>query len=353
MTHKDNLLDILRLSSKMNLKEEEKTVFLDLIKEYDKEREDILFDELRIHKIEFIFLKHLIETNSIYGVFDKRRIIEISERLAFLQLKYKEYINEATKISQTLVSFNIKFAWLKGASIIDSIYKSEDIVYRNFGDFDILVSSNELSKANFAFESCGFVQGKVDPSMHIVKADRKEILQWLLNSHQEMKFIKKLSFFDVSPRLLINLDVNTTIFEGGRKKDPISIDYLLNNTVISNRCECNCFYSLISTIEFIQLSYHFYKDTQYDSKKNNKQNYNLIKFCDIREYYQCFNKLIDKNNFIDLIKKSNISKEIFSVLWMVSDFYNDVMLKQFALQIIEMKSYYEDYNWEKILLHYR
>lgn len=353
MIYKDRILDILRLSSKMNLNEEEKSAFLDLIMEYDKEREDILFDELRIHKIEFLFLKHIIEANSIYGIFDKRRMIEISERLAFLQIKYKEYIDEATRISEALMSINVKFAWLKGASIIDLLYKSRDIVYRDFGDFDILVSNSELSKANIAFESCGFIQGKVDHNMHIVKADRREILQWLLNSHQEMKFIKKSSFFDISPRLLINLDANTTIFEGGKKIDPISTDYLLNNTTISTRYGCNCFYSLIPTIEFIQLCYHFYKDTQYESKKNNKQNYNLIKFCDIKEYYQCFNQLIDKNVFIGLIKKSNIKREIFSVLWMVSSFYNDEMLKQFALQIIEKQNHYENYDWDKILLHYR
>ena len=349
MLNKNQLIDILKLSSKTTLTIEDKAYFHNLINSFNKQYESLLFEQLQKHRLEFIFLKHLIETQNIFGVFKKQRIIELSERLAYLQTKYSEYKNEATIISNLLYSYNLGFVWLKGASIIDAIYKKNEIIYRDFGDFDILVSQNQLSKIDEALKEVGFIQGKVDNSLQIIKADRSEILFWHLNSHQEMKYIKKTAFYDISPRLLFNMDVNTTIFWGGKETVPIDTEFFLKKENINSKHQIKTFFTLTPTLELIQLCYHFFKDTQYTSKQVNKQSYNLIKFCDIREYYHKFQTNIDKNFFRDIIEQGQIKEEITFVLKMVSSFYSDSDIQDF-LYLISDQNINDVYDWENLLL---
>ena len=191
-----------------------------------------------------------------------------------------------------------------------------------------------------------FVQGSVNSMGQIEKASRREIIYWGLNSHQEQLYVK-FSKYAVTPYMAIDIDINTSIFEGGKTKDPIPTEELLKHRQVKINGHGKKFYALEKEYELIQLIYHFYKDTVYEIKKAMKQDYSLNKFCDVREYILKYRDEIDWDLFIDIVNSNNIGNGIYYVLLIVSDFYKDMDIDD-ILERIEADKNVEIPCWENV-----
>lgn len=314
------MIDFLKLVSKVTLSNEEKEAFSSYIESNDISHN--LFETIYKNKLHFLFLKHIVEQKQIEAISNKLGF-DISALLYFNNILYKEYTEILEHITHKFDQYNIKYCVLKGFSFIESLYRLNDCVYRKFSDIDILVNKTDVGAVNCILEQYGFVQGYIDLSGEIVKASRKDIVYWSLNSHQEHAYIR-FSKFAVTPFMKVNIDINTTIFEGGKYIPPISTSELLNHRTKAHLNSGKSFYTLDFTYELIQLCYHFYKDTLYEVKKIESNSYNLSKFCDIREYILNFKNEIDWNTFIHVLNTYDLANPIGQVLHIVSNFYGDI-----------------------------
>lgn len=283
------------------------------------------------HKIQYLLIKHIEDLNLITRI-NKNLAFVLSEQLSFLQLKIEEYEKIINNISTKFRNNDIKYAVLKGFSLLNELYKQNDIYYRKFNDIDILIAKEDISKTSTILNESGFTQGRFKQGNRLVPVTRKELIFWSLNSHQEHKFVQQSQFTKYSRRLYNAIDINFTIFEGGKQEPLIPTQELLRNTRIQNFGEFSLS-SLDYTYEFLQLCYNFYKDTQYDIKKKTNDNICLIKFCDIHEYYLKHHDKIDWLLLSRIITEFHISKEVFFVLNIVSGFYQDY---SFQNHIIDM-----------------
>lgn len=318
----ESMIDFLKLVSKINLSQEEKEKFSSFMESNDISQN--LIGTIYKNKLQFLFIKHIIEQEQMEVVSNKLGL-DISALLYFNNLLYDEYIEILEKITQNFETNNVKYCVLKGFSIIESLYRINGCVYRKFSDIDILVDKNDVGKVNRILELQGFVQGKINPSGEIVKSERKDILYWRLNSHQEHEYIK-FSKYAITPFMRINIDINTTIFDGGKHISPISTVELLNHRQKKYLRKDKPFYTLDHTYELLQLCYHFYKDTTYEIKKMEYNDYSLTKFCDIREYILRFKNDIEWELFVKIINSHGLANSVGQVLYLVSKFYGDVSI---------------------------
>ena len=351
MNLQQDILTILRMISQVKMTKKERQVFVELM--HNKlilNNEHILLAEINYHRLQYLFFKHLKDCHCLFDTISKKSIIALSEQFAFLQIKHREYLESIKPIIDKLDFLNIPYALIKGIYLLDSIYKNDNEYYRTYGDVDLLVAKQNVKQIGEILESNGYIQGEIDENYNIVKSSRKNIIYWSLTSHQEHKYIKGSACFGFSPRLVLCVDLNTTIFDGGLYEMPISTEDILGFNVQKSENEVMKYNTLNPTMGLLQLCYHFYKDTKYESKKKSKEDFSLIKFCDIREYINRNFTNIQWNEFFDLIKSAGIQKEILFVLNMVFEFYKDKNIKDILIKYQQEKPD-SNINFNRMLIH--
>lgn len=339
------MINFLKAISRVTLTNNEKEILINFLEN------DYMYpnytEVLLKNRIQFLFFKHIMEQKQI-DLLDNKLGLDYTAQLYFNKLLYNEYIDVIEEVISEFNRNNIHYCIIKGFSIIDSLYNVNQLIFRRFSDVDFLISKCDVDKVKCILEALEFVQGKINTMGEIEKASRKDILYWSLNSHQEHTFIK-FSKYAISPFVKINIDINTSIFEGGTIPDPISTEELLNHRQVKKNSRGGDFYTLDYTYEFMQLCYHFYKDTVYEAKIQRKENYTLYKFCDIREYFIKYKSEIDWNLFISIINQHELGNMIYRVLYTVSNFYGDLDIDDIINQI-KITQNIELPNWEKSLL---
>ena len=300
-----------------------------------------------INKMQLLLFKHLKEQACLEYL--NNEICNSYElKLFYLQFKYQEYLNALKNIVSLFEINNVNYSIIKGFSFIDELYTINNIIYRDFSDVDILISPNDISKVDRSLAELGMVQGVISGNS-IKKAERKDIINWRLNSHQLHEYIMLSTYSHISPFFSICVDINTTIFEGGVMLPPINTDDILENTIVkeSNGFRFKC---LNYTYSLLQMCYHFYKDTVYEVKRKSHDNYCLLKFCDIREYIIKHYEKINWNLFVDIVNSNGIASQIYHTLRLVSSFYGDLILENLSHRIKPTKNYIDDeIDWNKLL----
>ena len=337
------MLDFLRAIAKVELSENDKEAIIEYMQKEIGCPDYI--NAIFFNRIQYLFIKHVIEINQ-FNLLNKKLGMDYSAQLYFNNLLYNEYLDYLDKITEDFEANNIEYSILKGFSIMDSLYRVDDLIYRRFSDTDILVSKKDVREVDKIMKKYEFVQGSVNSMGQIEAASRREIIYWGLNSHQEQLYVK-FSKYAVTPYMAIDIDINTSIFEGGKNVDPISTEELLKHRQVKVNGHGKKFYALEKEYELIQLIYHFYKDTIYEIKKKMRQDYSLNKFCDIREYVLRYRNEIDWNLFADIVNTNKIGDGIYYVLLIVSDFYKDMNIDD-ILDKIEADKNVEIPCWEKI-----
>lgn len=305
-------------------------------------------NEIYMHRLQFLLYRHVINSEKLH--FEKLFGRQLSAEMVFLQQKYEEYIVIIKQLAELLERSKVSYCILKGFSIISSLYSSNKKIYRDFGDLDILVDKKDVKEITTILNGMGFVQGVLDSTGEISEVDRKEIVYWRLTSHQEQTFIRKSKYSEFAPLICCRVDVNTSIFEGGKIPNPIPIRELLKHTRTHEISENVLIKSLDYEYELIQLCYHFYKDMKHTMEKEFFANYTLIKFCDIREYILKNRKNIDWEKFIRCVNKYQIGEQIYLPLLLVSDFYGDLEINNILQKINVNKRDVEIPDWKEVLM---
>jgi len=339
-------IKILKAIARMNLNDENKIIIDHFVN--NNGMDSYVMNKITIHKLQYLFYRHLNELHLLEQInkYDSKSLIS---QFIFWQLRYVEYLNIIKLLINNFDENKINYSLIKGVTLVDSLYNDDPVVYRDFGDIDILIEKGNVGIVNKVLCEQGFNQGFFDEKNNLIKAPRNKIIYWSLNSHQEHEYIKKSVYSLYSSKILNCIDINTTIFEGGKIEIPISTSKILENKFdkkLSSGINIKC---LNHTYAFLQLCYHFYKDTVYEVKRTEREDYCLIKFCDIREYILKFRKEIDWDEFIFIINHYDLGKQIYYTLFLVSSFYDDleidnVMVKIAANQTISFP------NWGEILL---
>lgn len=339
---------LLRSVSKMEMSNEDVNLFLEAINQKQIDEEFLIL--VCKHKIHNLLYKHIISLKKLFEIKKSIGFI-LGERFLFTQYRAAEYFGLVRKVVPLLKEANINYLFLKGASIANDLYSSNNCVYRNFNDIDILISKEHTSRLNRILESLGFVQGFLNSEYQLVEVDRKQKLYWSLNTHQEHKYLQDSPFSPYSPGLYNCIDVNTSIFQGGKESDPLSTIELLRHNRDNHSINDTEFCSLDYAYELSQLCIHLYKDTfVYELKKKQEEDFSLINFCDIREFILKYRMHINWNEFLQITNLIGMSYNIYTVLMLVANFYGDLGIDDIIENITPKPNNIEIPDWDKVLL---
>lgn len=320
-----------------------RAIFEDEIREDEKEKiiyeiqSCKLLNDLIPYLIHHKLLCHfyaLIVNYNLITYMDKESWRLITKNVIYEQLKSSNYGYELEKICQGLDERNIRYAILKGFHLKTFLYeKSDNLIRRIFNDIDILVEKKEIKCVNELLESMGYFKGEYDPETNSLRRySRKEEVQFLMTSHQSAQYIKPSVFGSTCINDVFIVDVNFSIFEGGNVPDPISTKYLLECSVEQRGSAPFFYYSLNLEHDFFQLFYHLYKDSKYEIKKTNNEQFLLCNLIDIYRYIKLNGGKINWNYVSEMLEKANVKKEFKDLIkllneWTASSLVNEIYLK--------------------------
>ena len=192
----------------------------------------VFLNEVFKNKIAPLVAYHLEQ----YKLFDKvpRYVYRVLRTYRYYhKMKAKAYFDTIQDIAQMLEKAQIEYVFMKGFDIINKLYAHKSPYIREFNDIDILVLEEDLTKVERLFIDQGYVFGHYNEQEdRIVKASRFDIIRMRMDSHQIETLVKRVTY-DESEEIIgpIYIDVNFTIFDGGKNKSPISTKELLSNRV--------------------------------------------------------------------------------------------------------------------------
>ncbi len=313
---------IVELCTKLCHSKEEKIIFEDSLKH--NINWDRLISCLLHHRLLLIFYYHLKCDNICY--------IVPKEYLNLMRIKYNsnvirifEYIKNIGEIVYEFDRNNIPYVITKGFYFLSNIYKNYDINIREFGDVDFLISENCLTLVKQILENKGFVQGKyMENIKKIHEASRRDLIEKRLNSHEIYPFVKVFNWISQLNAIdTVIVDINFTIFEGGVNKSPIPTQYMLDKRKKSTIDNILYFSSLSDEHNFINICYHIYMDTLYDSKKKNLNDFLLVKFVDLKLFLDAKSEHLDWNYICDNLTSDKINDSIVFSLYIIKKLYGN------------------------------
>lgn len=310
------------------IRDDDKELFDKELKECDLLFE--LFPYLLHHKLLGLFNSLLLKYNMIYRV-SKEMWKAINKVLVYENLKSREYYMEAKLLCDSLERENISYAIIKGLHLNSFLYgeSSEHIFQRSFNDIDILVNRKDTNALDKILKGMNYFNGDYEPKSNSLRCySRREVIYYFMTTHQTPQYIKTSKFSDINAGDIMIIDVNYSIFEGGKKLDPISTDELLKKRIKREGPSGLFYYSLDLEYEIIQLIYHFYKDNiVYEIKKENNEELILCNLVDIYRLLKYRKKQINSDKINYIIKQANLDREIeyvskFLKHWGNSDLIN-------------------------------
>lgn len=215
----------------------------------------------------------------------------------------KEYQNIAVQFEKA----GIDFAPLKGIALLKDVYT--DIGARELSDIDILANKLDASKIHEILTESNFVNGRFDSSTKKIKNyDQVYKKLWKMKMNTLLPYVKKVtsSYLDcIKIDISINLDI-------GLKQDFVS-DFLKRRK--GGRLDYCDF--------FIHMCCHLYKEATNAEWIYQSKDLNIIKFCDIREFYLLHKEKVCTETLIKRTKNTEIEAAIFYTLFYLKELYND------------------------------
>lgn len=311
----------------------------------DAQREKII-EEIRNCEIEKELLPYLFHHRLIchfYALIASKNMMLflnkeswriINRYVVYEQLKSKEYFQEIKILCNELNEMNVKYALIKGGHLCSFLYERQDgLIQRSFNDIDILVDRKDIKCIGSLLESHGYFKGEYSPELNELREySRIEAVQFLMTSHQSAPYIKNSKFGSLCKGDILIVDVNFSIFEGGKRIDPISTRELLGHTIKRRTLYGDIYYSLSPEHDLLQLLFHIYKDTKYELKRENNEQLLIYGLIDIYRYIKKNGKYIKWDYFYEIVKAVKVEMEICWILkyiknW-ISDEYIDALTKR-------------------------
>lgn len=215
-------------------------------------------------------------------------------------------------ISGALESAAIRFAPLKGLVLVNEIYTMDS---RQMNDFDLMISKGDRSRVRDLLNSLDFYESDYDhASRSLKRLDRRRKALWALYMYNLPPFMKLLDD-DYLP--VVEVDFTFDIRFSSSK--PAAEEFL------SQRC----FYEplgceVLKAEEFLlHLCCHLHKEAKNVLWVEMEADFNLIKFCDIREYVLHSMRSLDFARFLELARKYEVEAAVYFTFHYLSQIYAD------------------------------
>ena len=182
----ENIVDQLAAIAKYRLNDQDKKVIIDLVEKNEYQK---IIPYLYRHKIQSLFFKHIVDLDVSFDLPDVL-LNALSMQHTYLQFKHGEYIAELEMISDSFSKNSISYVVLKGVGLANSIYYDGHDIYRDYNDIDFLVEKSSVKKVDEILKRANYIQGEVDRKQQIIPAERRAIIYYSLNSHQEHGYVK-------------------------------------------------------------------------------------------------------------------------------------------------------------------
>ena len=227
----------------------------------------------------------------------------------------KVILQEFDELIELLNSYEIRVAPLKGSALLEDIY--QDLGARQLNDVDLLVSYKDKNALERALYENGYTHGKIiydqDGRIKIDKLERMEQIIWKTKMNSLPPFYKIL---DNKWCGLLDVDCS------------FALDYQLNYDDVSEMLE-NCLsyngskYLLRKEDFFIQMCCHLYKEASNASWILLGNELNIIKFCDVREFWKAQIDEKSWNIICQKVLRSGYEKAVYFSLYFCEVIYEE------------------------------
>ena len=311
-----NLFDLIIEISKDKFDTKYLPVFSTWVK--DKELFHILFRTCCKNKILSNLYTHLINLNLLNSISSYYKVL-FNCSISFEKEKNELFHKEFIKLNKQFIKHDINYVCIKGLAIGERYFYKNSNILRSYNDMDFLVELNDISKVEEILNNNKYLRGfYAYEDSSFLPATRQELIHYKINSHQVYPFSKPMENFRFSPANLYKIDLNFSIFFGGKIKDEIPTHILLENKEIVEIDLENKFPVLSPEKETIQISYAFYKDTIYKKKKNGLS----FVLSGLRDIFLIIeNRKPDFNKLEQLLKNTSIASPIYKIIAFVNYCY--------------------------------
>ena len=302
------------------IENDDKELFSKELKECDLLFE--LFPYLLHHRLLGIFYSLILKYDMIYCI-SKEMWKATNKILVYENLKSREYYMEAKHLCDLLEREDISYAIIKGLHLNSFLYdkNSEYFFQRSFNDIDILVNRKDITNLDKILKGMNYFNGDYEPESNSLRCfSRKEAVYYLMATHETPQYIKasKFSCFNVGDIMII--DVNYSIFEGGKKLDPKQdIEDRIGTPIPAPTIAAMypfIFDSIkdpgLSTLLGVDFSggIILFNQFLYQIKKENNEDLILCNLVDIYRLIKYQKKQINSDKLNYIIRKANLDREI-------------------------------------------
>jgi hypothetical protein len=226
---------------------------------------------------------------------------------------------------------NIDVRPLKGSVLIPLIYG--DLGSRVMNDIDLFFNKDDECKIYEILTEDGYIQGMYSrDKKEIIPIEYKEKILWKIKMFNLPPFIKT-----ISSKYLDSLSLD---FTHGFSYFSENNNY---NDVLSKGEVVGKYYTLDKFDFFIHLCAHLHKEASNEVWIERGQGINLIKYCDVREF---FLKKIFESDYDKLIERAyaiNAIKPLYYAIYYTNMIYQDIQMNNFINKIkIDDKEYFNE-----------
>ena len=236
-----------------------------------------------------------------------------------LKTRNRVLLTELEHVQKKLQNADIPYLPVKGAVLLPLLYK--DLGLRYTGDYDFLVHKEDVEKIRVEMNSLGYYEGFFNYQNGLIEApSRATTVQWrLLGSHM-LPFRKYLEHESVDH---CKLDFRFA-FDDPFDEAPV-------RAMVDAYARTGC---LDPAHVFIHLCVHFYAEAHFEVARELGKDINMIKLCDIREFYLQSMQGYDVSVLFRFMAKYNLVKQVVFTLCILNivyaDGYEDDLLTRFA-----------------------
>ena len=249
---------------------------------------------------------------------------------------------EFGKVRSELKRAGIKTFPLKGSWLIENIYKDKGV--RSINDIDCLFSKEQEVDLIKAMADAGYIQGQYDAKNHRIEGfSREKQIAWRRKMNNLMPFQKTTTIKSL-PTVIFDFS-----FALDLSKDESAVAEMINNADGE---------FLRKAHFFVHLCAHLYKEATNAIWILETTDFNLIKFCDVREYLMQLDK-DDIGEAVSFAKKYDFDKAVYFACHYLQEIYKEdysEVLKQFEFEDYSFLNQFgeadfgENNSWKKDFL---
>ncbi len=223
-------------------------------------------------------------------------------------VKNMEYEKEKNELMNKCKKYNINCIPVKGIYLIKHMYKDYGVRYS--GDMDFLVKRSEIKILEDVMEEMGYVYGNYDYNENIIKRiSRAEKIKWKLYMSNLPPFVKI---------------VNKELVRYFKMDFRYSLDDRLDEEPINEIIDEADKNGTISKAHYlVHLCTHFYNEAKHSASIVASKDVNMIKLCDIREFFIKYITKEDIEKTIVFSEKYGFEEALFYTCYCLREIYSD------------------------------